>query len=169
MSEDVILVDLSDREIGRMEKLLAHQSALLHRAISVFVLNSAGEILLQQRAAGKYHSPGLWSNTCCSHPRPGESTLQAAHRRLMEEMGITCELSHKAEFVYKVDFGNGLSEHEYDHIFCGISDLQPIPNPAEVQAFRWISQENLDLELRHKASEFTFWFKPALEALRLKL
>jgi isopentenyl-diphosphate delta-isomerase len=127
----VILVDEQDREIGVMEKLQAHQEGKLHRAFSVFIFNDANELLLQQRAYTKYHSGGLWANSCCSHPTPNETTLDAAHRRLMEEMGMSCDLEIKTSFVYKTPFDNGLTEHEYDYILIGHSNQQPVFNAVE--------------------------------------
>lgn len=163
--EQVILVDEQDRETGQMEKLEAHQKALLHRAISVFVFNSKGEMLLQQRALHKYHSAGLWSNTCCSHPRPGEANEAAATRRLREEMGLQGSLKHRFAFIYQVELEKGLSEHEYDHVFVGYSDTEPRINPEEVMAYRWIGLEELREELNQHPEQFTFWFRLLCERL----
>ena len=157
--EWVILVDEQDRELGRMEKLQAHREGKLHRAISVFIYNRQGELLLQQRASDKYHSAGLWSNTCCSHPRPGENTLAAAERRLKEEMGWHCKLEHRYEFIYKASLDQDLVEHEYDHVFVGINDARPQLNSAEVMAYRWISPETLLQELQEEPGKFTYWFR----------
>src|SRR5690606_20819833 len=139
MTEEVILVDQEDKALGTMEKLEAHQTGVLHRAFSVFLFNSEGELLLQQRAFDKYHSPGLWSNTCCSHPRPGEDTLGAAKRRLHEEMGMECKLHFISKFLYKTRFENGLFEHELDHIFVGTTDSLPTINPQEANDFKFLS------------------------------
>src|ERR1043165_4926793 len=135
MEEQVILVDEHDRGRGVMEKMEAHRRAELHRAFSVVIFNSKGEMLLQRRASGKYHSAGLYSNTCCSHPRPGEDTLSAANRRLKEEMGLETLLNKRCTFIYKTSFSNGLTENELDHVFEGTSDAVPAPDPDEVQSF----------------------------------
>lgn len=161
--EQVVLVNERDEETGTAEKLHAHEQGLLHRAISVFICNSKGELLLQQRANGKYHSAGLWTNTCCSHPRPGETALAAAERRLKEEMGISAQLKHIGELLYRAEFHNGLIEHEYDHLFSGISDETPSLNPDEAQAYKWISPEELKQWLHDAPEEFTYWFKLILE------
>jgi isopentenyl-diphosphate delta-isomerase len=142
---DVILVDSNDAPIGTMEKLEAHQKGALHRAFSVFAFNGRGELLLQRRAPHKYHSAGLWTNTCCSHPAPGEDTEAAAHRRLQEEMGFDCPITHIGSLTYRTEFANGLIEHEFDHIFIGRFDGQPVLNPEEADASRWISEEGLRL------------------------
>ena len=167
--EEVILVDETDKEIGFMEKLEAHQKGLLHRAISVFVFNESGEMLLQQRALSKYHSPGLWTNTCCSHPRPKELVMDAANRRLMEEMGLECVLQKKFEFLYRAEFENGLVEHEYDHVFKGVSNVQPKINKMEVEDFQWISPELLLRMVDEYPENFTPWFKILLEKHFLEL
>jgi isopentenyl-diphosphate delta-isomerase len=159
MEERVILVDEQDQPIGTMEKMEAHLSGLLHRAFSVFIFNSKGDLLLQQRALDKYHSPGLWTNTCCSHPRPAEDTLSAAHRRLYEEMGINSELKYGFHFTYKADFGNNLTEHEYDHVFFGLSDVLPQPNPAEVAAFKYLSLTDLEHDLKVNPDQYSAWLK----------
>lgn len=157
--EEVILVDEFDKEIGVMEKLEAHQKGLLHRAISVFVFNDQGEMLLQQRALSKYHSPGLWTNTCCSHPRPDENVSDAAVRRLKEEMGLNCSLNKKFEFLYKAEFDNGLIEHEYDHVFVGISNTQPVINKSEVEEYQWIHPDLVNRMIVEYPENFTPWFK----------
>ena len=157
MEERVILVDQDDSEIGTMEKQEAHISGSLHRAFSVFIFNSKGELLLQQRALDKYHSPGLWTNTCCSHPRPGEATLVAANRRLEEEMGMQSELQYGFNFTYKADFGNHLTEHEFDHVFFGRSDAMPQTNPAEVAAFKYLSLAELEQELHKNPAHYSAW------------
>jgi len=163
MQEMVILVDEHDNEIGLMEKQEAHVKALLHRAFSVMVFNDKGEMLLQQRALSKYHSGGLWTNTCCSHPRQGETTDQAAHRRLQEEMGFDCELKLHQTFIYKAPFDNGLTEHELDHVFIGTYNQDPHINPEEVNDFHWISLSELDQQLRNQPEKFTVWFKMIMD------
>jgi isopentenyl-diphosphate Delta-isomerase len=156
---NVILVDELDHEVGLMEKLEAHEKGLLHRAISVFVFNSSGELLLQRRAFDKYHSEGLWTNTCCSHPLPGESIKEAGERRLMEEMGMECELSPSFSFIYKAEFENGLSEHELDHVLIGFSDDTPHLNPEEAIGFQWLSLSQIQEEIKNKPNHYTAWFK----------
>ncbi|MFY8108367.1 MAG: isopentenyl-diphosphate Delta-isomerase [Bacteroidia bacterium] len=163
MLEEVILVDEHDNEIGLMEKMEAHEKALLHRAFSVFVFNKKGELLLQQRALHKYHSGGLWTNTCCSHPRKGEEVIQSAHRRLMEEMGFDCELELKHKFIYKAPFTNGLTEHELDYIFTGEYEVAPNPNPDEVASYRWIEVVQLQKEIEEHPENFTVWFRIILD------
>lgn len=163
MEELVILVDHDDRETGVMEKIQAHREALLHRAFSVFVFNSKGELMLQQRALGKYHSPGLWTNTCCSHPRPGEETEAAAHRRLHEEMGFDCTLTKIFHFTYKAPFDNNLTEHEVDHVFVGFSDTLPVINPEEVESYRFATLDDISVEMAENPELFTVWFQIAFE------
>ena len=155
----VSLVDLSDNEIGQMEKLEAHQKGLLHRAFSVLIFNDKGELLLQRRAFGKYHSEGLWTNTCCSHPNPGESNLSAAHRRLQEEMGLDCEMKELFYFIYKAELDNNLIEHELDHVLIGHSNQDPILNQEEAIDFKWLNLEQLKKAISEKPTDFTFWFK----------
>lgn len=157
--EQVVLVNEQDMEIGLMEKMEAHEKALLHRAFSVFVFNDAGELLLQQRAFGKYHSGGLWTNTCCSHPRPNESVADAAARRLMEEMGFTTALEKVFDFIYQADFSNGLTEHEFDHVFIGHYDGAIIPDPNEVHAYEYRTMESIQASLDAKEGLFTAWFE----------
>lgn len=157
--ENVVLVDLNDQMLGTMEKMAAHRCGKLHRAISVFVINSRGEVLLQQRARGKYHSAGKWSNTCCSHPRPGEDTVIAAARRLQEEMGLQCELTHAFTFDYQVVLENGLSEFELDHVYLGTTDRLPVPDPAEVASYAYRSPELISESLEKRPEEYTEWFK----------
>jgi isopentenyl-diphosphate delta-isomerase len=161
-SDALILVDENDMETGTMEKLLVHQLGLLHRAFSVFIFNSKGELLLQQRADGKYHSAGLWTNTCCSHPRAGESIAQAIPRRLMEEMGIQCTTHFAFSFVYKTSFANGLTEHEFDHVYIGNADLVPNPNLLEVQSWKYCSLENLEAAIDLHPKMYTEWMKICL-------
>lgn len=163
--EQVILVDECDIEMGFIGKMRAHREGLLHRAFSVFLFNDAGEMLLQKRALAKYHSPGLWTNTCCSHPRPGESTENAARRRLSEEMGLSCDLTPLYSFVYKADVGGGLLEHEFDHVFTGIVNNIPTPNPDEVMEFRYIEIDQLLAEVSEMPTAFTPWFKITLGSL----
>jgi isopentenyl-diphosphate delta-isomerase len=157
--EFVVLVDGQDNEVGTMEKMQAHVEGKLHRAVSVFIFNSKKHLLLQKRADGKYHSPGLWTNTCCSHPREGESVKHAAIRRLEEEMQLSCPLKHAFSFIYNAKLDNGLTEHEYDHVFTGIADSAPKPNAAEVSQWRYVTVDKLDEELRANPKQFTEWFK----------
>ena len=164
-TEYVILVDDSDNELGVMEKLQAHKEGKLHRAFSVFLFNDEGELLLQQRALDKYHSAGLWTNTCCSHPRPGETIMDAANRRLHEEMGITSDLIIKTSFVYKSPFENGLTEHELDYVLIGTYNLNPIINVEEVSDYKWQSLATIKENIKTRPDEFTTWFKIAIEKL----
>ncbi|MBB3058436.1 isopentenyl-diphosphate Delta-isomerase [Mucilaginibacter gotjawali] len=163
MKESVMLVNAKGQAIGTMDKMAAHTSGTLHRAFSVFIFNSNGQLLLQQRAFDKYHSGGLWTNTCCSHPRLGEMTIDAARRRLKEEMGIESELTELFQFTYRHEFDNGLIEHEYDHVFIGICDQTPEPNPTEVAGFKYVEADNLILSLIEHPGEFTAWFKICFE------
>lgn len=165
MTEQVILVDETDKAIGAMEKLEAHQKGVLHRAFSVFIFNSKGLMLLQRRALGKYHSAGLWTNTCCSHPRPGENTQDAAHRRLKEEMGLETKLNYKTAFIYKAAFDNSLTEFEYDHVFIGETDKEPVINPAEVDSYAWMSLTDIREKISLQPEAFTVWFRIAIEKL----
>ncbi len=159
INDHVILVDSNDHEIGVMPKLEAHQKGELHRAFSVFLFNSKGQLLLQQRAAEKYHSAGLWSNTCCSHPLPGEKIIDGGSRRLMEEMGISCELTPVFNFIYQVDLDNDLTEHEYDHVLFGNFDGLPLMDPDEVQNWKYISLRDLELQLILHPENYTEWLK----------
>jgi isopentenyl-diphosphate Delta-isomerase len=163
--EQVVLVDESDHETGVAGKMAAHREGRLHRAISVFVFDGAGALLLQRRADGKYHTPGLWTNTCCSHPRPGEPVEAAAHRRLREEMGFDCALERAFSFIYRAEFGNGLVEHELDHVFVGTWDGRPTPDPREVGAWRRILPEALARERAANPDAFTPWFHIAYPKL----
>ncbi len=165
MIEEVILVDVNDHQIGLMEKMEAHRVAALHRAFSVFIFNSRGEMLLQQRAFTKYHTPGLWTNTCCSHPRNGETVADAAARRLVEEMGMIVPLQEKFVFTYQADVMQGLVEHEIDHVFVGFSDELPTLNREEAASWRYISIDALRQEIRQRPETFTAWFKIAFEEL----
>ena len=165
---EVQLVDAEDNPNGSMEKLEAHEKGELHRALSVLIINSKKEILLQRRALGKYHSPGLWTNTCCSHPYPGEDPNEAAKRRLQEEMGMSSELTFLFKFQYKCDFENGLIEHELDHVFIGKTDDTPHLNTDEAMAFKWMSIENLEQDMLSYPKNYTFWFKLIIEQYRNK-
>ena len=159
MKESVILVNAGDNEVGIMDKQEAHERGVLHRAFSVFVFNTKGELLLQQRALDKYHSGGKWTNTCCSHPRPGELTEAAAHRRLSEEMRMACDLKYLFKFIYKAELEGGLTEHECDHVFYGISDNIPEPLAAEAAGFRYVAMDELDTDLQNNPDEYTEWLK----------
>lgn len=162
MIEEVILVDTEDREIGVMEKMEAHRKGLLHRAFSVFLFNSKGDMLLQKRAAEKYHSPGLWTNACCSHPRPGESIEMAAARRLQEELNISVPIAKKFHFTYRAEFENGLTEHEFDHVFFGNYDGRIDFNKEEVSDYCYMSLEQVQQSIQLKPSKFTEWFRIAM-------
>lgn len=157
--ERVILVDENDNPIGTMEKMEAHITPHLHRAFSIFLFNSKGELLLQQRAFSKYHSPGLWTNTCCSHPRQGETTEDAAKRRLMEEMGMECDMKEAYTFIYKASVGQGLTEHELDHVIIGNSDVTPIINREEVADWKYMSLDAIQSEMNQFPERYTEWFK----------
>lgn len=157
--EKVILVNEKDEQIGLMEKIEAHEKALLHRAFSVFVFNDKNELMIQQRALSKYHSPGLWTNTCCSHQREGESNIAAGKRRLQEEMGFTTNLKDTISFIYKAPFDNGLTEHEFDHILIGDFEGQPDLNPDEVAAWQWVSLDDLKVDMKKNPHIYTEWFK----------
>ena len=161
----VVLVDEDDRELGTETKMNAHVAGTLHRAISVFVFNRAGEMLLQQRAASKYHSAGLWSNTCCSHPRPGEPPESAAHRRLGEEMGFDCPLQRAFTFIYRRVLDNGLIEHEYDHVFVGRFDGVPAPAPDEVADWEWVGVDEVVAGVSADPQRYSPWFGVALESV----
>jgi len=161
--EQVILVDEKDNEIGTMEKMEAHQKGLLHRAFSVLVFNSKGEMLLQQRAISKYHSGGLWTNTCCSHPQPGETIEQAGKRKLMQEMGFSCDLSFSHKFVYKVQLDNDLIEYEWDYILIGYYDGVPSINASEAQAWKYASVKSIQQDAIKNPDRYTCWFKLILK------
>lgn len=163
MTQYVILVDNQDNEIGTEEKIAAHEKALLHRAFSILIFNSKGEMLLQQRALSKYHAGGLWTNACCSHPNPGESVEDAIHRRLQEENGFDTPLTKETEFIYKVPVSNGLTEHEYLHVYHGVYDGDIHINPEEAAAVRWISTDALREEVAQNKDRFTPWFLLLLE------
>lgn len=157
--EKVILVNEKDEQIGLMPKLEAHEKAVLHRAFSVFVLNSNNEIMLQQRAHHKYHSPLLWTNTCCSHQREGESNIQAGTRRLYEEMGFTTDLKELFHFIYKAPFDNGLTEHELDHVMIGYYDGEPKINSDEVESWKWMAIDAVKTDIEKNSDSYTVWFK----------
>tara|TARA_B100000513_G_scaffold103612_1_gene44496 strand:- start:128 stop:646 length:519 start_codon:yes stop_codon:yes gene_type:complete len=161
--EKVILVDENDNQVGVMPKLEAHQKGLLHRAFSIFIFNSKYELLLQKRASSKYHSGGLWTNTCCSHPREGEEILDAAKRRLIEEMGIDTSLRKVHDFIYKAELDNNLTEHEFDHVFYGIYNEDPIINKDEADDFKWIDMDSLNEDIKTNGVNYTIWFKIAFE------
>jgi len=164
MSEEkVILVDKNDNQVGLMPKLEAHEKGVLHRAFSIFIFNSKYELLLQKRASSKYHSGGLWTNTCCSHPREGEDTLDAANRRLDEEMGIKTSLRKVYDFIYKAELDNQLTEHEFDHVFYGVFDNDPIINKDEAEDFKWVDMEILNNDIIKNENNYTVWFKIAFE------
>ncbi|MHB1148213.1 MAG: isopentenyl-diphosphate Delta-isomerase [Lutibacter sp.] len=157
--ELVILVNEKDEKIGLMSKMEAHEKAVLHRAFSVFVFNDKNELLLQQRAAHKYHSPLLWTNTCCSHQRDGEGNIEAGKRRLKEEMGVACDLKEVTWFIYKAPFDNGLTEHELDHILIGYHNEDPILNREEAESFKWMTIEDVQHDMEKHAEIYTEWFK----------
>lgn len=157
--EQVVLVNEQDEDIGLMEKMEAHEKGKLHRAFSVFVFNSKNELLLQQRAIEKYHSGGLWTNTCCSHPRKNETVIEAANRRLMEEMGFECTMEQSFSFIYKAVLDQGLTEHELDHVLFGISDTAPIPNKEEVMAWKYMKMEDISQDIKINPEAYTEWFK----------
>ena len=169
MEKYVILVDGADNETGTMEKMQAHRSPNLHRAFSVFIFNTDGEMLLQQRAFTKYHSGGLWTNACCSHPMPGESIVNAATRRLNEELGFSCPVEKIFEFIYQADFNNGLVEYEYDHVLTGVYDGPIIADPDEVETYLYKNPETIKRELQLHPEAYTAWFKIAFPRLELFL
>lgn len=166
MDNEVILVNESDEPLGTIEKIEAHRQAQLHRAFSVFIFNIRGEMLLQQRAMDKYHSPGLWTNACCSHPKPGEDTRLAAIKRLEEEMGVVTDLTKIFDFIYKVDFDNGLSEHEFDHVYVGFYDGPIDRNKKEVNDYCFRSLEEIELSLSKEPEKFTYWFQVAFSKVK---
>lgn len=161
--EQVVLVDEQDNPIGLMEKIEAHEKAVLHRAFSVFVFNDKGELMLQQRAKHKYHSPLLWTNTCCSHQRDGETNLEAGKRRLQEEMGFVCDLEEVFSFIYKASFDNGLTEHELDHVMVGKFNSQPNLNKDEVENYKWMNLEAVKKDVDKNPEKYTAWFKIIFE------
>ena len=164
---DVILVDEHDVQTGTMEKMEVHQKALLHRAFSIFIFNEKGEMLLHKRAKKKYHSGGLWTNACCSHPQPGEETLAAAQMRLQQEMGFNTELKKAFDFIYKASFDNGLTEHEFDHVFIGTYDGDIVPNTEEVSDYCFKPVAEIKNLIQSHPQKYTEWFKiafPKMEA-----
>jgi isopentenyl-diphosphate Delta-isomerase len=166
MNDYLILVDEKDKPWGKLEKLLVHQLGLLHRAFSVFIFNSKGELLLQQRADEKYHSGGLWTNTCCSHPRFGEEISWAIDRRLIEEMGMSCKTNFAFSFIYKTKFENGLTEHEFDHVYFGVTDDSPRPVKSEVKNYKYMSIESLEMDIMIHPENYTEWMKICLPQLK---
>ena len=165
IEEQVILVNEKDEVLGLMPKMEAHEKAKLHRAFSVFIYNENNQLMLQQRALSKYHTPGLWTNTCCSHQRLGETNIEAGKRRLMEEMGFTTELEESISFIYKAPFENGLTEHEFDYILIGKFNDNPNPNPKEVASWKWVDLEDLKIDIATNPSLYTAWFKIIFEKL----
>jgi len=162
--EIMILVDENDNPIGEMEKMEAHRKGLLHRAFSGFVINKKKELLIQRRALGKYHNPGIWANTVCSHPRPGESVIDGVQRRVTEELGFTAEFTYIDKFIYKAEFSNGLTEHELDHVcVANYNGEEIILNPDEVAAVRWISHADLEKEIAANPNSFSYWLKEILK------
>ena len=166
MMEHVVLVDEKDTQIGIMEKMAAHIVPRLHRAFSIFIFNGKGELLLQQRALSKYHSPGLWTNTCCSHPRQGETLEEATARRLQEEMGMTCDMHEVFTFIYKAPVGLGLIEHEFDHVWFGQSDSTPIINPDEVESWKYMSLDDITEDMKAHPESYTEWFKISFDEIK---
>ncbi len=161
--EEVILVNTNDEQIGKMPKLEAHEKGVLHRAFSVFIMNANGETMLQQRAADKYHSPLLWTNTCCSHQRMGESNIEAGKRRLFEEMGFKTDLKELFSFIYKAPFDNGLTEHEFDHVMLGYFDDEPKINSLEVADWKWMAPSDIKEDIIKNPDRYTAWFKIIFE------
>lgn len=160
--EIIIQVDEKDREIGPIEKMEAHRKAVLHRAFSILVFNSKNELLLHKRASNKYHSPNLWTNTCCSHPRFNETLENAIYRRLQEEMGFSCELKEIFNFIYKIELEDGLFEHEFDHVFIGYYDDVVKPNPEEVSDYKLMTLDAIEEDVNNNPDDYTFWFKTLL-------
>jgi isopentenyl-diphosphate Delta-isomerase len=167
MSELLIVVDENDQPVGVGEKMAVHLKGLLHRCFSIFIFNDKGEVLLQKRAASKYHSGGLWTNTCCGHPLDGEALDAAAHRRLFEEMGFDCALREVFSFIYKADLDHGLKEHEFDHVFVGTHTGAVNPNPEEADGFRWASMSVVSEEIAKAPEAYTVWSKIAFEKLEV--
>lgn len=162
MIENLILVDENDKPMGKLEKVLVHQLGLLHRAFSIFIFNKKGELLMQQRSDEKYHSPGLWTNTCCSHPRYGENLADAIKRRLHEEMGMAYQTAFAFSFIYKVKFDNGLTEHEFDHVYFGVTDELPKSDLSEVKNWKYTNFQNLESEINLHPENYTEWMKICL-------
>jgi isopentenyl-diphosphate delta-isomerase len=159
MEQMLILVDENDKQVGKLEKMEVHQLGLLHRAFSVFLFNTKGELLLQQRAECKYHSPSLWTNTCCSHPLDGEEMTNAIERRLNEEMGMKCAVEFAFSFKYKAEFDNGLIENEYDHVYFGVSDVLPVSNNSEVKDWKYVHLSELEKDIVLNPERYTEWLK----------
>lgn len=168
-AEQVVLVDESDKETGVAEKMEAHRQGLLHRAFSIFVFNDDGKLLLQKRALTKYHSGGLWSNTCCGHPRPGEPIREAARRRLNEEMGIDCDCRELFGFIYRAELDHGLSEHEYDHVLAGSCSRDPRPAPEEACDWRWIAPGALQYDIHKRPEHYTYWLRRSLNTVMMHI
>jgi len=169
MANKIILVDKKDREIGSEFKLKAHKEGKLHRAFSIFVFNSEGEMLLQKRSPKKYHSGGLWTNTCCSHPKVGETVLESAHRRLKEEMGFDCKLSEAFSFIYKAKLDKNLTEYEFDHVLVGKFNGNPVINKNEVAEAKWIDLKFLAKDIKSYPQAYTFWFKKCYNKILTKV
>lgn len=163
--EHVILVDESDNDLGTMEKMEAHRKGVLHRAFSILIFNRQGEMLIQKRSGKKYHSAGLWTNTCCSHPRPGEAMADAISRKLKQEMGIASELEFLYKFKYRSELDNELTEHELDHVYAGVYDGDPQINPDEVESWRFVQLNDLQTEIESHPERFTSWFKLIMREL----
>lgn len=166
---NVILVDEKDNVLGEMPKMEAHEKGVLHRAISVFLFDYDGNWIVQQRAFEKYHSAGLWTNTCCSHPNPGESSEDASYRRLLEEMGMDCELNYAFKFLYKAELDNGLIENELDHIYFGFSNQEPIPDSSEVNTWKIMSFFELNSDVQENPENYTEWFKLLYKKVNLHM
>lgn len=164
--EKVVLVDRTDRTLGEMEKMEAHRKGVLHRAFSVLLFNNDGQLLLQRRAFGKYHSGGLWTNTCCSHPRPSENLTEATQRRLMEEMGISLTPEYLYAFTYRADLDEGLVENEYDHVFTGVFNGTPQINPDEVADWRFADVSQITSDIKKRPEQYTPWFRLIMDELR---
>jgi isopentenyl-diphosphate delta-isomerase len=163
MNQQLILVNENDDEIGFGEKLPVHQNAQLHRAFSIFVMNSQHQLLLQKRAYHKYHSGGLWANTCCSHPIRGEKQEDSIHRRLKEEMGFDCDLKHMFHFIYRAELDNGLTEYEYDHVYLGRYNGIPNPNPDEVCEWKWMELDKVNSDIKKNPDNYSYWVKHAFD------
>ena len=163
--DQIILVDTNDAQVGTMGKLETHEKGLLHRAFSIFVKNEKGEILLQKRALGKYHSGGLWTNTCCGHPRDGEELASAAHRRLKEEMGFDCPLTEISTLIYDVGLDRGLRENEFLHIFVGRHNTAPVANPEEASGWRWATLGDIVSDVATHPDTYTYWFRVILKKM----
>jgi isopentenyl-diphosphate delta-isomerase len=169
-TEIITLVDENDNAVGTLDKTSVHEQGLLHRAFSILIYSSdKSKLLIHQRADNKYHSAGLWTNACCSHPRVDEDLEQAAHRRLQEEMGFDCELTKKHEFIYRVELDNGMIEHEYDHVFVGYYDGSPDPNPNEVKDWKYVDVKEVSIDIELNPQKYSYWFKEIYKELNLTL